>query len=59
MPSWYLVASQDKAIPPAAERAMAQRANARTVEIRSSHAVIVSHPQAVTGLVLAAVAGTR
>jgi len=59
IPSWYLVASQDKAIPPEAERAMAARANAKTVEIRSSHAAMVSHPRAVTALILAAVAATR
>ena len=59
IPSWYLVASQDKAIPPEAERAMAARANAKTVEIRSSHAAMVSHPRAVTALILAAVAGTK
>ena len=54
IPSWYLVARNDKAIPPEAERAMAARAGARTVEIASSHAAMVSHPQAVTALVLAA-----
>ncbi len=59
IPSWYLVAGKDKAIPPEAERAMAKRAHAKTVEIRSSHAVMVSHPSAVTALVLAAVRGTR
>lgn len=59
IPSWYLVASQDKAIPPEAERAMAARANAKTVEIRSSHAAMVSHPRAVTALILAAVRGSR
>lgn len=59
IPSWYLVAGQDKAIPPEAERAMAARAKARTVEIRSSHAVMVSHPTAVTALILAAVAATK
>ena len=59
IPSWYLVAGQDKAIPPEAERAMAARANATTVEIRSSHAAMVSHPRAVTALILAAVKGTR
>jgi pimeloyl-ACP methyl ester carboxylesterase len=59
IPSWYLVAGKDKAIPPEAERAMARRAHATTVEIRSSHAVMVSHPKAVTALVLAAVRGTR
>ena len=56
IPSWYLVARNDHAIPPEAERAMAARAHAHTVEINSSHAVMVSHPQAVTTLVLAAAA---
>ncbi|WP_433040921.1 lipase family alpha/beta hydrolase [Dactylosporangium sp. CS-033363] len=54
IPSWYLVTRDDQAIPPAAQRAMAARAGATTVEIRSSHAVMVSHPEAVTKLVLSA-----
>lgn len=54
IPSWYLVAHDDKAIPPEAERFMAERAGAHTIEIRSSHAAMVSHPEAVTALVLAA-----
>jgi pimeloyl-ACP methyl ester carboxylesterase len=54
IPSWYLVAHNDKAIPPAAERVMAARAHAHTIEINSSHAVMVSHPKVVTSLVLAA-----
>jgi len=54
VPSWYLVAKEDMAIPPAAERAMARRAGAKTIEIKSSHAAMVSHPEAVTALVLAA-----
>ena len=48
------LARNDKAIPPVAERAMAARARAHTVEIASSHAAMVSHPQDVTALVLAA-----
>ncbi len=59
IPSWYLVASQDKAIPPEAERFMADPANPRTIEIRSSRAAMVSHPRAVTALILAAVKGTN
>ncbi|WP_433201047.1 alpha/beta fold hydrolase [Dactylosporangium sp. CS-047395] len=55
VPSWYLVARDDKAIPPAAERAMAKRAGAHTVEVASSHAAMVSRPGAVTALILAAV----
>ena len=55
IPSWYLVSKNDKAIPPEAERFMAARANAHTIEIASSHAAMVSHPEAVTALILAAV----
>ncbi|MFJ9055529.1 alpha/beta fold hydrolase [Streptomyces sp. NPDC102409] len=54
IPSWYLVARDDRTIPPQAERAMAARAHARTVEIDSSHAAMLSHPRAVTDLILEA-----
>ena len=58
LPSWYMVASNDNAIPPAAERAMAARAGAHTVEISSSHVAFISHPQETTDLILAAVQGS-
>ncbi|MFJ4988166.1 alpha/beta fold hydrolase [Streptomyces sp. NPDC088732] len=59
IPSWYLVADADQAIPPAAERAMAQRAHSHTVTVRgASHAVSVSHPGAVADLVEAAARAT-
>jgi pimeloyl-ACP methyl ester carboxylesterase len=58
IPSWYLVASDDRAIPPATERYMAKRAGAATVEIASSHVAMISHPAAVTALVLEAVRAT-
>ncbi|GGN85387.1 alpha/beta hydrolase [Streptomyces albiflavescens] len=48
IPSWDLIATEDKAIAPDAQRFMAERAHAHTVEIKSSHAVAVSHPGAVT-----------
>src|SRR4029079_1669757 len=51
IPSWYLVASNDQAIPPATERFMAKRAGATTVEIASSHVAMISHPGAVIDLV--------
>jgi pimeloyl-ACP methyl ester carboxylesterase len=54
IPSWYLVASQDHAIPPASERFMAHRMGAHTVEINSSHVAMISHPKAVTDLILEA-----
>ena len=59
IPSWYMVARNDRAIPPAVERFMAARAHATTVEIASSHAVHVAHPDAVAGLILAAAQTTR
>ena len=52
IPSWYLVATQDKAIPPATQRFMAQRAGATTVEVRSSHVPMISEPDATTRLIL-------
>ena len=52
IPSWYLVASNDHAIPPATERFMAKRAGATTVEIAPSHVAMISHPAVVTDLIL-------
>jgi pimeloyl-ACP methyl ester carboxylesterase len=50
-PSWYLVASDDKMIPPPAQRQMAQRAGSTVSEVSGSHAVYVSQPQAVASLI--------
>jgi pimeloyl-ACP methyl ester carboxylesterase len=50
-PSWYLVASDDKMIPPPAQRQMAQRAGSTVSEVPGSHAVYVSQPQAVAALI--------
>jgi pimeloyl-ACP methyl ester carboxylesterase len=55
-PSWYLVATNDEAIPPDAERMFAQRMGATTVEVPSSHLAMVSHPDDVVKLIKAAVA---
>jgi pimeloyl-ACP methyl ester carboxylesterase len=54
LPSWYLVATNDEALPPDAERAFAKRMGASTVEIPSSHVAMVSHPDEVTQLIQAA-----
>jgi pimeloyl-ACP methyl ester carboxylesterase len=54
IPSWYMVARNDRIIPPAVERFMAQRAHAITVEIASSHAAPVAHPAEVANLILTA-----
>jgi pimeloyl-ACP methyl ester carboxylesterase len=51
LPSWYLVAADDEAIPPAAERQFAARMGATTVEIPSSHVPMVSHPGDVAQLI--------
>ena len=53
-PSWYLVATDDRMIPPDAQRAMAKRADATVVETRGNQ-VYVSHAQAVTSLIKQAV----
>jgi pimeloyl-ACP methyl ester carboxylesterase len=50
-PSWYLVAQDDKMIPPAAQRAMSQRAGSTVVEVPGSHAVYVSRPADVAKLI--------
>jgi pimeloyl-ACP methyl ester carboxylesterase len=54
-PSWYLVATDDRMIPPPAQRAMAERAGASVTEVSGSHAVYVSEPSAVADLINAAV----
>ena len=56
LPSWYLVAADDQALPPDAERLFATRMGATTVEIPSSHVAMVSHPDEVTQLIEAAAA---
>jgi pimeloyl-ACP methyl ester carboxylesterase len=54
LPSWYLVATDDQALPPDAERMFASRMGATTVEISSSHVAMVSHPGEVAQLIKAA-----
>jgi Alpha/beta hydrolase family len=44
LPSWYLVADGDQAIPPDAERQFAARMGADTIEVASNHVAMVSHP---------------
>ena len=51
LPSWYLVAKNDQALPSDAERFFAQRMGATSVEIDSSHVAMVSHPDAVVKLI--------
>ena len=58
-PSWYLVATDDRMIPPDAQRFMSQRAGATVVEVRGSHAIYVSQPAAVAALIVEAAKGSR
>ena len=57
--SWYLVSTDDKMIPPPAQRQMAKRAGATVAEIKGSHAIYVSQPQAVIKLIEQAAKGTE
>jgi pimeloyl-ACP methyl ester carboxylesterase len=58
-PSWYLVVTEDKMIPPAAQRLMAKRAGSAVVEIKGSHAIYVSQPAAVASLIEQAANGVQ
>jgi pimeloyl-ACP methyl ester carboxylesterase len=56
-PSWYMVATEDKMIPPAAQRSMSKRAGSTVVEVSGSHAIYVSQPAAVADLIARAAQG--
>jgi pimeloyl-ACP methyl ester carboxylesterase len=56
-PTWYLVATEDKMIPPPAQQFMAKRAGATVVEVAGSHAIYVSKPDAVAALIKTAAKG--
>jgi hypothetical protein len=56
-PSWYLLTTQDRMIPPPAQREMSQRAGAAVTEVAASHSVYVSQPAAVASLIEQPAAG--
>jgi pimeloyl-ACP methyl ester carboxylesterase len=58
-PSWYLVATDDRMIPPAAQRAMAQRAGSTVAQVAGSHAIYISQPEAVVRLIATAAREAR
>ena len=58
-PSWYLVATDDKMIPPPAQRFMSKRAGSTVVEVTGSHAIYVSQPKAVAALIESAAEGMK
>ena len=53
-PSWYAVSTEDRTINPDLERFMAKRMGAKTIELKSSHVSLLSHPDAITNLILEA-----
>ena len=50
-PSWYLVATEDRMIPPPAQRAMSERAGSAVIEAPGSHSIYVSQPHATADLI--------
>ena len=54
LPSWYMVAEGDEAIPPAAEEQFAARMGATTIKVQSGHVAMVSHPDETADLIEAA-----
>jgi pimeloyl-ACP methyl ester carboxylesterase len=56
IPSWAVIGTEDKVIPPATQRSMAERAGATISEVAASHVSMVSHPDAAIAAILAAVA---
>ena len=57
-PSWYMVATSDRSINPDQERMMAKRANAKTIEVNSSHVAYISHPKETAKLIEEAATST-
>jgi len=51
LPSWFVVAANDEAIPPDAERHFAERMGATIVEVDAGHLAMVTHPDTVVGLI--------
>ena len=58
IPSWALITTADRSLPPAILRFMAERAGSRTAEVEASHAVPISQPDAVSALIAEAVAAS-
>ena len=58
-PSWYLIVTEDKMIPPPAQRFMSQRAGSTVDEVAGSHAIYVSQPNAVAAIIKKAAGGAK
>jgi pimeloyl-ACP methyl ester carboxylesterase len=57
-PSWYAVSTEDRTINPDLERFMAKRMGAKTIEVKSSHVSLISHPDTIANLILEAAGQT-
>ena len=58
-PSWYLIATEDRMIPPPAQREMSARAGSNVEEAAGSHAIYVSQPEAVVAVIEKAASGAK
>jgi pimeloyl-ACP methyl ester carboxylesterase len=58
-PSWYAVSTEDRTINPDLERFMAKRMGAKTIEVKSSHVSLISHPDVIANLILEAAGQTK
>jgi pimeloyl-ACP methyl ester carboxylesterase len=58
-PSWYLVAAEDRMIPPPVQRTMAKRAGATIIEAPGSHSIYVSQPKTVAKIIEQAANGKK
>ena len=58
-PSWYLIATDDRMIPPPAQQFMSKRAGSTVVEVKGSHSVYVSKPEEVAALIETAAKGVK
>jgi pimeloyl-ACP methyl ester carboxylesterase len=58
-PSWYLIVTEDKMIPPDAQRSMSKRAGSTVSEVKGSHAIYVSQPKAVAAVIEQAAKGVK
>lgn len=56
-PSWYLVTTEDRMIPPDAQRFMSKRAGSKVIEVKGSHSIFLSKPAAVASIIQQAAAG--
>ena len=56
-PSWYVIATEDRAFQPSLEQAMAAKIGATTISVPSGHLAMLSHPREVTDLIITAASG--